>query len=83
MAMYHMNPGTGEPGLCQAQSPERCWYFRAGEPPVPHYPSVAEARAAYEAAQVPHGSPRSRAFIQEMGTTADKLLVGTPCWASG
>lgn len=42
MSLYHTNPATGESGRCSAASPEKCPF--GGE----HYPTVEEARAAYE-----------------------------------
>lgn len=47
MPRYHINPKTGRPNICRAQTPERCEYAKDGEAP-PHYDSKEEARAGYE-----------------------------------
>lgn len=44
---YHINPDTGRPNICRAQTPERCEYAQNGEVPE-HYNSKEEARAGYE-----------------------------------
>lgn len=44
---YHINPKTGRPNICRAQTPERCEYAQNGEVPE-HYDTKEEARAGYE-----------------------------------
>jgi len=47
MARYHINPETGNPGICRT-TPDRC-RFRDTSPE--HYDTKEEARTAYEASQ--------------------------------
>lgn len=47
MASYHINPETGNPGICRT-TPDRCPYGKEG---ALHYDSKEEARAAYEETQ--------------------------------
>jgi len=47
MVSYHINPETGNPGICKT-TPERC-RFRDSKPE--HYDTKEEARVAYEASQ--------------------------------
>ena len=44
MARFHINPETGEPGRCYAQTDESCRFKNVSE----HFESAAEARASYE-----------------------------------
>lgn len=52
MSRYHINPRTGDPGLCKAKI--SCPYGTADE----HFPSEEKARAAYEAGQLSEVLPR-------------------------
>lgn len=44
---YHINPETGRPNLCSAQTPEGCKYAHNGVIPQ-HYENKVDARKAYE-----------------------------------
>ena len=43
---YHINPKTGRPNICRAQTPERCEYAKGDDIPE-HYDTKEEAREAY------------------------------------
>ena len=43
---YHINPDTGRPNICRAQTPERCEYAK-GEDIPEHYDTKEGAREAY------------------------------------
>lgn len=49
MAKYHVNPATGKPNLCNAETPETCAYYN-GETgkEAPHFTTKTEARAYVE-----------------------------------
>lgn len=46
MARYHINPKTGRPNICRAQTPERCEYAKDGQIPE-HYDTKNDALKAY------------------------------------
>jgi hypothetical protein len=50
MARYHINPATGDPGVCSAVAGNCPFKGDAGEEST-HYPSAAAAREGYEEAQ--------------------------------
>ena len=66
MARYHLNPETGDPGLCRARRGS-CPY---GGPAV-HYGSAEEARVAYEAQQREQGD----SFTTPLRSSADLYRV--------
>lgn len=71
MARYHINPETGNPGICRT-TPERC-LFRDSNPE--HYDTREEARAAYEASQealAQHGSSLETGKLGEDGFLAEE-----------
>lgn len=49
MAKYHVNPETGKPNQCNAQTPEACLYYNAEtRTEAPHFSSEPEARKYVE-----------------------------------
>lgn len=47
MARYHINPESGKPNICHAQTPDACQFAENGQAPE-HYDTKEEARAGYE-----------------------------------
>lgn len=49
MSRYHVNPETGRPNLCRAQTPEACLYYNSETGvEAPHFESKEEARSYAE-----------------------------------
>lgn len=59
MAKYHINPKTGNPGLCKAK--DNCPFGGADE----HYSSKDVARAAYEASKNPFSASNMKDYANE------------------
>lgn len=71
MAKYHVNPETGQVGLCRAQV--RCRFQRTGAPAVEHYASRDEGQAAYERSQARPLPPAARPPAENLAATYPPL----------
>lgn len=81
---FHINPTTGNPGLCRAEA-GNCPYKDSDGNPAPHYSSKEEARAAFEAANPTFEEDKPYANISyeelqalEIETLARHRAEGTP-----
>ncbi len=75
MAKYHVNPASGEPGLCRAR--KSCPFGRADE----HFSSKELAREAFEYSQEAFSKPLKNSAATEIALSSSLAWKGeTPAW---